>query len=161
MFDKNNKELTKFDFTVACQGNDMAMDMSSKLSGISQSLKGFELDIDAETANILYPGHIEVGKRLEDGKFVARSKVEGLNIGLMDIAIDITDRKVLAQESLTIGGKNYECYKISSTNSMKMGFAKMAGKYIEWFCPDVGLVIRSEYYNKKNKLTSYTEIEAL
>ena len=73
---------------------------------------------------------------------------------MMTFKIDITERKVIGEETLNTPAGSFNCFKISQKIVMKT-VLKMEMNSIEWYSKEVGMV-KSETYNKKNKLKSYT-----
>jgi hypothetical protein len=70
----------------------------------------------------------------------------------------ITNRKVEILEEITTPAGKYKCAKITYDMEMKMGMViKLKG--VEWISQKVGIV-RSESYDQKGKLMSYSVLSS-
>ena len=57
----------------------------------------------------------------------------------------------------TTAAGTFDCHKVTYDFDVKFGFVKAKGSGVEWYDKDKVLV-KSESYNKKGKLTGYTEL---
>jgi hypothetical protein len=73
---------------------------------------------------------------------------------------DITNRKVLAKETITTEAGSFKTVKVSEDISSKLGFVKVNMSSINWASANIGN-IRSETYDKNGKLLSVTELESI
>jgi hypothetical protein len=75
----------------------------------------------------------------------------------MKMMAEVTNRKVEAQEDISVKAGTFNCYKFSSTvNGSAMGI-KTKTSNIDWYARGIG-VVRTESYDKNGKLQSYTEL---
>ena len=71
----------------------------------------------------------------------------------------IYNRKVEAEEEISTKAGTFKCFKISY-DILTDAMIDIKGSAIEWIAKDVGAV-RTESYNKKGKLTGYSELVKL
>jgi hypothetical protein len=138
-----------------CKDNMFYIDMSSYLSKEQMgAYEGAEIEISFD--NIGYPQNIEVGTQLKDGYVQAE-----INMGMvLTFRTDITNRKVLAKETITTEAGSFKTVKVSEDISSKLGFVKVNMSSINWASANIGN-IRSETYDKNGKLLSVTELESI
>jgi len=112
-----------------------------------------EINVDASEFEIP-AGDAAAGTQLKDGSLVV--KVGSSGVTMFQMTVLITDRKVETREEKTTPAGTFKCLMLSQHVSTKM-VIKIEGASKEWYAEEVGLV-RSETYNKKGKLTGYSEL---
>ena len=141
-------------FSVHCDGDKVTMDMKSLLNPqMFDQFKDFETEITGN--GIVFPNDISVGQELPDANMNMKINMSGINMK-MDVAM--TDRKVIAQESVTTAAGTFDCYVITYTSNVKMGMNR-TGSSKQWIARGVGMV-KQEDYNKKGKVTSSSLLTA-
>ncbi|MBE2206244.1 MAG: hypothetical protein IAE84_01600, partial [Saprospiraceae bacterium] len=80
-------------------------------------------------------------------------------VTIMTLRFDITDRKVVAKETITVPAGTFDCYKITYTFTTKTILSK-AFSVTSWHNEKAG-VVRSETYDKKGVLESRSELSKL
>jgi hypothetical protein len=156
-FDNKAVSSGKVQLTYYCTDEGFEMDMKSMMN--PAQMEGFEdMTITYNTDNLIYPKVMTAGMTIPDGFVEYVISNQGMN--LMTSRLDITDVKVLAVESITVPAGTYTAYKVSSNILSKSGFVKINMKSIQWMVPGVGTV-RSETYNSKDKLVSYSVISKI
>jgi hypothetical protein len=160
IYDRNGKQIFSANGNFQCKGGQLMVDMSmSSTAGPSSMMKNMQFKINQ--SYLTYPSSLHVGESLQD----ANLSITGSNNSrvITSTTINITNRKVVRQESITTPAGTWNCFKISYTNmiqtkTMGMGFPiTMSG--MEWFAPGFGLV-KSESFDKNNRLTGSTELTA-
>ncbi len=147
--DKKGEQTMVGSSTMKCEDGVIYFDMNDMFPQEQmQSMENFEMTV--EGTNLELPSNLKTGQELKDANIVM--KVNGPMV--MNFKVDITGRKVLGEETLNTPAGSFECFKISQNIHMKT-VIKMEMRSIEWFSKDVGMV-KSETYDKKNKLKSYT-----
>ncbi|MCF6359854.1 MAG: DUF3108 domain-containing protein [Cyclobacteriaceae bacterium] len=147
--DKKGEQTLVGSSTLTCEGGVIYFDMSDMFPKEQmESMKDF--DMTMKGTNVELPAELKKGQELKDANIVM--SVSGPMT--MNFKIDVTNRKVLGIETLNTPAGSFECFKISQDIYMKT-IIKMEMRSIEWFSKDVGMV-KSETYDKKNKLKSYT-----
>jgi len=143
----------KSEFSYLCKDGKLYVDMTSYLSKSLSSYQNMQIVVDAE--NLELPTKPKAGDILPGGTALATITNNGIPI--MKVGITITNRKVEAIETLTTPAGNFKCFKISQETETKFGFVKVKGASTEWYSDGFG-VVRSETYNKKGTLISYSEL---
>jgi len=114
-----------------------------------ESYENFEMSVDG--TNIELPDNLKVGQELNDANVNFHIEASPMQI---NFKFNITDRKVLAEETLKVPAGSFDCFKVTQTVSMKMMMV-VESTSVEWYAKEVGM-IKSESYNKKGKLLSYS-----
>jgi hypothetical protein len=129
--------------------------MSSMLSNEQmQAYEGMDVVVDGDFLEL--PSNLSAGMDLKNANIEV--KVTNSGVPIMTMNMEVYDRKVEGFENVTTPAGTFDCVKISFKARTKMGRAipiKVEISGAEWFAKDTGLV-RSESYDKKNKLTGYT-----
>jgi hypothetical protein len=155
-FDKKGKETYNSEYGVACNGDHFKIDMRSMMSGENMaSMQGMEVDVEAD--ELAFPSNIQVGTDLPDASLSVSMQSAGFSMAGMKI--DITNRKVLARESMTTPAGTFDCIVVTQDISTKMIVSIQASSKI-WYAKNVGAV-RSESYNKNGKRTGYEVLTSL
>lgn len=145
------------DFKYYCENGIFHIDMENMLP--AETMEAYkDMEVSVEQSELTIPASIEPGMTLDDAKLTMKVSTNGIAIMSMDV--NITDRKIEAKETITTEAGSFECYKLTYNTSSKMGFVNVSTSSIEWFSPNVGMV-RSETYDKKGKLESYSVLTSL
>ena len=148
-YDKKDKVVMEKEVEFTCKDGVVEIDMSKYIP--EETMEGFKnMDVEMEFEAITIPENLEAGQYLEDG---------GVNMTIsgpmqMNMEIKIQDRKVMAKENIEVPAGTYEAWKINSIMKLDMMMTRET-KIVEWIAKNVG-VVRSEQYDKKGKLNSYT-----
>ncbi len=148
--DKDNPSGTH-EVEVRCEGGVFKIDMTDYLSSLLQAYQSMEVEMKGD--NLTIPSSLTEGETLPDASAEIIIRSGGLQI--MDMTVTIMNRKVLGRESLTTEAGTFDCYKISYDVDSRTRLIHMTNQTVEWIAGDVG-VIRSEIYDKKGKLGSYS-----
>ena len=141
-------------FTIQCDGDGITMDMKSLLNPqMFDQFKDFETEITGE--GIVLPNNLSVGQELPDATMNMRINMSGIN---MNMNVAMTDRKVIAEETVTTPAGTFNCYVITYTSNVKMGMNR-TGSAKQWIAEGVGMV-KQEDYNRKGKVTSSSLLTA-
>ncbi|MEK6476080.1 hypothetical protein WJR50_01055 [Catalinimonas sp. 4WD22] len=163
IYDKKDKLVTEGEFVILCEGNTLKIDMQRMLNSMEQMQAYENMEVEAEGDFMELPSDLEVGQSLSDAHTTMTVKMGEANATMSKIDIDINNRKVEAQEDITTPAGTFNCYKISYNTDMDMkvmGFGnKSSYGNAEWIAENVGTV-RSENYDKKGNLNSYTLLTA-
>lgn len=108
-------------------------------------------DMDANSEFYLeYPASLKVGDALKDGSFHA--DVTDQNGLEMTLEMDIRDRKVVAEETVTTTAGSWNCFRITHTDKLKTRIAGMGIpitlNVTEWFAPGFGIVKTESKWGK-------------
>ncbi|GAA5039015.1 hypothetical protein GCM10011506_37630 [Marivirga lumbricoides] len=149
-YDKKDEEVFEKEVEFICEDGVMQLDMSQYLpEDVLESMKSMQMEIEYE--HIQIPKELKVGQNLEEGavNMTITSPIR------MAFKFRMTDRKVEAREDVKVPAGTYNAFKISSVLQIDMMGSTRQFKSVEWIAEDVG-AIRSESYDKKGNLTSYT-----
>ncbi len=151
--DKKGEQTTLGSSTLICQDGVIYFDMQD-LFPEEQMQAMQDFDMSVEGTNLELPASLKTGQELKDANII-------MNISgpmAMAFKINVTERKVIGEETLNTPAGSFECFKISQNIQMKT-IIKMEMRSTEWYSKEVGMV-KSESYNKKNKLVSYSLLTA-
>lgn len=144
-------------FTATCQDGVYAVSMDNFLDqALLSGYEGMEMEVD--TDNIDLPVNPVAGQKLKDGSITVRVISGGITI--ITLSVNITNRMVAAIEDVTTDAGTYKCTKITYDVESKVGFIRIKSQAAEWYAKDIGMV-KSETYDKKGKLESYSLLTAV
>ncbi|MCB0493771.1 MAG: hypothetical protein KDC93_15305 [Cyclobacteriaceae bacterium] len=153
VYDKKDKEVMKGDLEFKCNNGTMMVDMRNFIN--EEQMKAFQnYEMQIEADNLEVPNDLSVGQTLKDGSVTLTTSNSPIP---MNMSVNITDRKVVAKESITTPAGTFECYKITSKSTVntKMGIGMTFNfSTVEWLAPKVA-VVKSESY-RNDKLQGYT-----
>ncbi len=145
-------EVSTREYTIKCEDGIFYADpMVYTKNESTAQYEGFETKV--ETENVTIPANVKPGDALPDGKVVATIITPGMPI---TITVDLTNRKVEANETITTSAGTFDCLKITYDVSLKM-LLTFRSKAAQWYADGVGLV-KTENYNKKGKLVSFSQV---
>lgn len=156
MYDKKEDLLYEMEFDIRCEEGRIMVDMQEFVPPNSleqmKSMDGVEVEIDGDYLE--FPAELSAGMELEDASITVSVSMSALG-NMMSTTVDITDRKVEGMEMVETPMGNLECFKVTQTTNIKAGFLKSESSESNYIHPEKGFV-KSETFNKKGKLDSYT-----
>ncbi len=158
------KDLKKGDqfnmeYEVGCENGILSIDMSRFFdSSKLMQYEGSDFDIAIEGDMLYFPKDMTVGEQLNNGTITVKVVKDGFT--LITMTMDILNRMVLANETITTDAGTFECQKVSYDFESKFGIIKVKGSAQEWYHKD-RLLIKSESYNKKGKLIGSTALTGI
>lgn len=156
VYDDKGEFVHEGTFGMHCEEGVFYLDMSSYLDEkMMEAYEGMELQV--ETTDMMIPSKLVIGESLPDANVIASVSNQGIK--MMTITIDITDRKVVAEEDLTTPAGTFKCFKMTYQISTKMGI-RVQGDVSQWLNKDVG-VVKTESYSNKGKLQGITLLTGL
>lgn len=156
LFDNKDQLLSSNSLEVKCEGGSFLLDMSGYFQDLNlDSFENMEVRVDSD--NLALPSNLKQGSFLPP----ARSRISVVNAGVpvMNMVVNVYNRKVEAIEEVTTPAGTFSCYKVSYDLETIMLF-QVKSRGIEWYAKDIGLV-KSETYNRSGKLTGRTILSAL
>jgi hypothetical protein len=162
-FDKNSNSKAKATSTIQCSGGEFRMDMKLMLPQQDAEKYG-DAEVNAKSSFLSYPANMKVGDALSDGSFTMDLSHNSGPGGpgapppgppgppgfKQSLTMTVTDRKVVAQESVTTTAGTWNCMKITykSKVSVKTGpFAIPVNVEItEWYAPGFGAIKTESKY---------------
>jgi hypothetical protein len=155
-FDAKGKSLGSAELKTRCEGGVYYIDMKNFMN--QESMEAYkDMEMKMEGGSLEMPGTMKAGDLLKSGDMKMSFSSGGMTI--MNITMNISNRKVEAVENLTTPAGTFECYKISSDVAMKM-MVNMKVKSVEWYAKGVGMV-KSESYNTDGKLQGSNVLTSL
>jgi hypothetical protein len=153
----NKNKVLESDAEYKCTGNKFVFDMKSFVS--KEQLDMFkDGNYKVEVTDMDIPMGVTPGTTLPDGKIVL--SMTGDSPVKINMTTTITDRKILAKESVTNSAGTFDCIKISQTVISDMGIMKVTVKSVSWYALNIGM-IKSETYSKSDKLMGTSELTAI
>jgi len=152
---KKNQFTSKM--TYKCENGVIYVDMSNFMD---QSTMDAYKDIDVKVENVgmQYPSTLVPGTTLPDAKFTMSASSQGFQV--FNMVVNITDRKVVSSESITVPAGTFQATKITYTVTSKVAFMNTQASVTEWISSSAG-VVRSENYDKNGKLMGYMVLSKL
>lgn len=156
VFDKKDTEQFSSEYRVRCEGGVVKMDARSLLNpAMQQSFSNMDVTIEGEDLTI--PKELKAGQKLPGASTHIKAGANGVNI--VNMTVNITDRKVVGQETITTPAGTFECYKLTQTTEVKMMLGKTFSS-VEYYAEGVGIV-RSETYDNNGNLDGYMVLTGL
>ncbi len=149
--DEKGKRSTTTSYDVTCKGNSIFIDMRSMLNPeATASTQEMEMEVTGDAME--FPNELTPGQTLPDGNIEMKASMNGIK--LMTIKMNVTNRKVEGNESVTTPAGTFDCIKITQDTDVKAIF-KMKAKTTTWYAIGVGMV-KTENYDKNGKVESST-----
>lgn len=146
-FDAKGKSLGSADLKARCEGGIYYIDMKNLLN--QQTMESYkDMEMKIEGGNLEMPASMKAGDLLKNGDMKISFVSNGMSI--LNMTVNVSNRKVEAIESITTPAGTFECYKISYDVATKM-MINVKTKGVEWFSRGIGLV-KSETYDSAGKL---------
>lgn len=152
-YDSKDELLAETVLDVRCEEGVFYFDMQGYMN--QQMMSAYEnMEIRVDASELEMPSKLSVGQELGEGSITVEISNSGMR--LMTMETIISDRKVVAEESITTAAGTFKCFKIDQTMTMKAPM-KIVMKSAEWLSPGTGL-IKSESYKSDGKFTGKTEL---
>lgn len=151
---EDEKNKTKRSYTLKCVDGNFYIDMANYTS-LQEDDNNSSFQVKASGDFIEFPDQIEAGTTLKDGTIDLEMGSDN-SFGTI-ASMQILNRKVLENGSLTTKAGTFDGYKVSFDYVFNMGIIKLRGFGIEWYVKGIGIV-KSESYSKKGKLRSTREL---
>lgn len=152
---KNSNQAVR-EYNMRCEDGKFYVDMQNLVDPKSmEAFKGMEISVDSK--DLEYPNGLIAGQILPDASITISAASGGINI--LNLNINITNRKVVGNESVTVPAGTFECFKITYDVETKMMF-KVYATVTEYVNMGVGN-IKTETFDKKGKLSGTTQLVEL
>jgi hypothetical protein len=141
-------------YAMRCYKDTLFISMKSMLpAGTLESYRNMQIEISGN--DLPYPRSVKESETLPN----ATIQVEVSSGGMRMLGIKATtgERRVESKEKVTTSAGDFECFKISETTEVKVGFITTKTKTNSWFAPGVGLV-KQETFDKKGRLNNRKEL---
>jgi len=155
--DKKGEAIYEKQVEVDCKDGILYFSSSKFLDASTMSAyESMEVEVDANHMEM--PLNAKAGTELKDG--IVSAVVSNKGMKIITITVIVFNRKIEGIEIIDTPAGSFECIRSSYEAITELGFVKTNISAVEWYCLDVG-TIRSESYNKKGKLMSYTVLESI
>ena len=151
--DADENEISNSEIEVGCENGVFKIDMSDYLGDMLEAYQSMEIEMEGD--NLSFPSNISVGDKLDDSSIDVRIINNGIQ--MMQMNIRIFNREVLDKEKVTTDAGTFDCFRISYDMESSTRIITVKTSSLEWIAEDVG-VIRTETYNKRGKLSGYSEL---
>jgi len=149
--DAKNKNQSSKEYTMKCEDGQFYIDMQSLVD--PKSMEAFkDMEISVDSKDLVYPPGLMADQELPDASITISAASGGVK--LMNLVINITNRKVAGTESVNVPAGTFECFKITYDIETKMMF-KINYTVAEYVNMGVGNV-KTETFDKKGNLSAST-----
>ena len=149
--DKKGEVIMENDMESYCENGIFHFSLDDMMQQLTSAYK--DMDVKMTQKEIQLPGTLSEGMKLADGEMNMVISASGMKV--MDMTVTVMDRTVEGFETIETTAGTFKCAKITSKIQVDMGFMKRDSYSTDWYALDFGM-IRSESYNDKKKLESYT-----
>ncbi len=141
-------EVTTSDFEAYCKKDVIFIDARALLPGdILEPYQNMNITLTGEEVQI--PSRMSEGMSLPDASVLIT-----IDAGIpLKMSVTITDRKVIAKESVTTPAGTFSCWKITEQDQVKVGVS-INYTTTQWICPGVGLVKQESFRPNGKKMSS-------
>lgn len=158
--DAKGKDEAELGYDMICSEGEVMISMNMFLPAEQvEQMKGYEsMEVKLDMGDMAFPNDLTVGQELKDCSMTMEVSTNGVKV--MSSTTSIKDRKVLEQLTVTTDAGDFDCFKITQTTAVSMGFISREYKSISYISEGVG-VVRTENYDKKGNLDGYSELTKL
>lgn len=144
VYDGKGKEVAAArDIRIQCQNGAYQMDMKNFV--MPETMSAFKnTEVNFSGSMLEYPASLRVGATLGD----AQLQMDPVSMPMMKTTLTLSNRKVIAQESVTTPAGTFDCYKITYDANVK-SLIGINYQVTEWFKPGFGVVRTENYRNGK------------
>ena len=152
--DDKGETVATSEYEIRCENDGIAIDFKSLgAPGLMEQYKDMEIDVSG--TNLFVPNKLTVGEELPDSNMLMTVNMAPIKLNL---TVDITNRKVEGNETITTPAGTFDCVVISYDIQSKMG-VKVSGSAKQWLAKGVGMV-KQQDFNKKGKPTTWSALTA-
>lgn len=148
--DAKGKDVYSSDYSFTCTGNMVTIDYQSLMP--QQMLEQYgDMEMDISGTDLEIPNELTVGQSLKDANVTMKISMSGIN---MTTTVDMTNRKVEKQESVTTPAGTFDCYVLYSDTESKVMMVKQNFPSRVWLAEGVGMVKQETYKKNGNLMNS-------
>ncbi len=149
--DAKNKNQSTREYDMKCEDGKFYVDMQSLVD--PKSMEAFkDMEVSIDNKDLIYPSGLAAGQVLPDASVTISASSGGVK--LMNLVVNITNRKVIGTELVNVPAGTFECFKITYDVETKMMF-KISSSVAEYVNMGVGSV-KTETFDKKGKISATT-----
>lgn len=154
--DDKDQPLSQTSMELTCDDGVFKVDMSEYLTGVLAAYQSMEIEMDGD--QLVFPSKMNVGDELPDASM--QITVSSNGISMINMNVEISNRKVIARETLSTPAGSFDCYKLSYDLLSKTRLVNVTTSSVEWVSEGAG-VVKTESYNKNGKLMGYSLLTRL
>jgi hypothetical protein len=148
-WDAKGKKVSDAMLKMRCVDGKFFMDMKNFIDPKSMGdMKDMQVEVSGVDMEI--PAEMYVGQTLPDANISMAFTMN--DIVMLRITVNITNRKVVGEESIEVPAGKFDCLKLTYDIDTK-AMIKISGSSAQWLAKGPGAV-KSESYDKKGKLSS-------
>jgi hypothetical protein len=155
LFDQDGENMATSVYEIKCVDGVFYLDMQTMVN--AEQMSSMDLDATVGGDYLEFMNNLEPGMELPDATLSVSLGSGGTAI--MTMNINVTDRVVGEEESITTPAGTFECITLTQSVATKM-IVNIKASSKSWFAENIGTV-RSESYNKRGKLTGYSVLTSL
>ena len=148
IIDANDKLISKVEQNAKCINGDYVTDVRVANPEMMQKDANVKVTIDGD--KLFYPSNLSVGEKLKDASVTLKTEMGGMTI--MNMTINITERKIEAYETIETPAGKFDCAKITYKMNMKF-MGNRTYNSVEYLAKGIGIV-KSEQFDDKGKKQS-------
>ncbi len=152
---KGKNEVTT-EMEVKCKDGKFYFELDNYLQGMN--IEGYaespDMDVVVDSDDIFFPSDMKAGQTLPDGAMSLKVMTNG--IPMMNMKVNISNRKVGEMESVTTPAGTFDCYVLTQDVEVK-SLMKIKTSEKTWLAEDIG-VVKTESFDKKGKLMAWSEL---
>lgn len=151
--DPKGKNIYNSDYSFTCTGDVVTIDYQSLMpQQMLEQYKDMEMEITG--TDIEFPNNLSVGQKLEDANVTLKVDMGGIS---MTTTVDMVNREVEKQESITTPAGTFDCYVLYGDNKSKVMMVKQNYPSRVWLAEGVGM-IKQETYKKNGSVMSSMQL---
>lgn len=154
-FDAKDKLQATNNYKCACKGNELMVDMTAMMAGQENPMLK-DAKMTFTSTDLTYTDNYTVGAALKDAELKGQGEMGG---GMMlNYSMSMKNRKVVAQENITVPAGTFNAYKVTSDMTVSTKTIMNISfdfQVVSFRAPNVLWDIRSETY-RKDKLMGYS-----
>jgi DUF3108-like len=145
---KKEKNHTETEIVYSCENGVFKMNLDNLIPQETMDSFGEEVTVNMEQSELEFPTDMVAGETLKDASI--KVSISMGSITMMNMDIQITDRKIEKLEEVTTEAGTYSCALLTYNVATNMG-VKMKSSSKDWYSKEVGIV-KSETYDKNGNL---------
>jgi hypothetical protein len=145
-FDAKGRESATFAYQMQCENGEFRMDMRSYLN--PAQMGGMEnMDVTVDGTDLVFHANVDVGQTLPDASVSMKGAMNGMTI--MNLNVQITNRKVTARETYTTPAGTFECVIIEEDATSNVMGMSIVTHSKSWYSKGAGMVRNESWRNGK------------
>jgi len=154
--DAKNSNQSTHEYEMRCEDGMFYVDMQNFVD--PKSMESFkDMEVTVNSKDMMYPAGLTSGQSLPDASITISAASGG--ISLLNLLVNITNRKVAGTEAVTVPAGTFQCFKITYDVETKLMF-KINTTVAEYINMGAGN-IKTETFDKKGKLIGSTVLTEL